>query len=149
MRANFPVAILIGVVAEFGGIPQLIFRDAGPIATETGVVFERRPRDRIVTVSEPEEPAEAHHGVRNTTGNFLDKQVIDFADNVLANAIDAGALDVLAGNEAVIGMNGCLSHGWILPSLIVGRSTHRRDKGSRKRSAEMSTRFGFKPQRPS
>src|SRR5262245_31942407 len=101
MRANFPVAILIGVVAEFGGISQLIFRDAGPIAAEIGVVFECRPRDRIVTVSESEEAAETHHGVRNTTGNLLNEQVVDFADNILANTIDAGALDVLAGNEAV------------------------------------------------
>ena len=67
------------------------------LAVARGVVLERRPRDRIVTVPEAEESAEAHHGVRNAAGNFLDEQVVDFADRLLANAIDAGALDVLAG----------------------------------------------------
>src|SRR5665647_1389666 len=80
---RFPGAIGPGIITEGWRITKLRFGDTGPIAAKRGVIFERRPRDRIMAMCQPQEPAEAHNCVSYATGNFLDQQVIYLTDRFL------------------------------------------------------------------
>src|SRR5262245_18595421 len=51
------VSVSPRVIAERRGVLQLSFGDAGAVSVETGVVFERRPWDRIVAVRETQKAA--------------------------------------------------------------------------------------------
>src|SRR5690348_11637263 len=55
----------VSLIAIFRGAAKLVLGDAGAIATEAGVIFQRLPGQGIVVVSDTEEAAEAQHGVRH------------------------------------------------------------------------------------
>ena len=57
VRASGVVPIPSVVVAVFGRALELGFGDAGPVAAELGVVFERLPGNRVVIVAEVEAPS--------------------------------------------------------------------------------------------
>ena len=67
MGHRFPISVGPGVIAELWRILELLFRNAGAEPTEGRIILQSRPRYRIVAVTEPEETAEAHHGVDDPT----------------------------------------------------------------------------------
>jgi hypothetical protein len=95
MRPRLPVTILPRVITELRCIVKLAFGNAGAVATQIRVVPECRPRYWVMTVTKTKEAPETHDRVRHTTGNLLDKQVVDLTDGFITSAIDLRSLNVL------------------------------------------------------
>ena len=56
-----------------------------------------------MAVTESKEPAEAHHGIQDATGDLVDQQVIDFTDAFIANSVDIRSLNILTRYESPVG----------------------------------------------
>ena len=76
-----------------------VANDAGAKSAKTGVVFERRPRNRVVAMRQPEKAAKAHHGVYHAPAHLLDDQVVDRANVLALRAVDRGSLDPVAFDQ--------------------------------------------------
>jgi hypothetical protein len=79
MRAGFPIPITPGIITELRSISQLSLGNPGAIAAQSGVVFERRPRDRIMAMTKPRKPPKLINGVGHPAADFLDHEVVDLA----------------------------------------------------------------------
>src|SRR4026207_1431173 len=64
-----------------------------------------------MAVTESKEPAEAHHGIQDATGDLVDQQVIDFTDAFIANSVDIRSLNILTRYESPVRVCCCLCHG--------------------------------------
>src|SRR5262249_8075355 len=62
----------VGLVAVFRRAAKLFFGDAGPIAAEPCIVFQRLPWQRIVIIAEPQEPAETKNGIGHPARDLVD-----------------------------------------------------------------------------
>jgi hypothetical protein len=96
MGANFPIAILPGIVAELGRVFELFFRNIGAKSAERLIVTQRTPRDGIVAVAETHEPAKAHDGIGHASRQLVDNEMIDLAYVLAIRSIDLGPVNVFA-----------------------------------------------------
>src|SRR5580704_6630804 len=55
-------------------------------------------------VAHAEEAAEADHRVSDPAADLVDHHVLDIAEVLAARVVDAGALDLIGGNEAARGV---------------------------------------------
>src|ERR1700733_1525964 len=91
MRFRLPIAIAPSVVAEIWRVLQLLFGDAGAIAVDRCIVFERLPGNGIMAVTETQKAAKTHHGIGNAPGDFLDHEVVDRAElGIVREGVNGG-----------------------------------------------------------
>src|SRR6185312_3793407 len=92
-----PVPVAFAAIS--GRTAQLVLGDAGAVAAKPCIVFQRLPGQGIVIVAEPEETAEAEHGVGHPAADLVDHDALDRADLALVRTIDGGALDLVAADQ--------------------------------------------------
>src|SRR5262249_18017518 len=103
---GLPVAVGPGIVAEGRCVLELPFGDTSHVGAELSIVFEGRPGDRVVAVTQAYESAKAHHSIGNTAGDLVDHEVVDLTDFLAVHVVDVRAFDVLARDQLVVGVNG-------------------------------------------
>ena len=96
MRACLPLSIGPGVIAEFRRILELSLCYASAIATESRVIFERRPWNGVVAMRQSEETAEPHDSLGDSTRDLLDQEMVNFSNRLFARAVDLSPLDIFA-----------------------------------------------------
>ena len=69
-RAGLIFPIPFVVVAVFWRTLQLLFGNAGPVATKIGVIFKRLPREGIMIVPDTKKAAKAQNRVRDLAGSL-------------------------------------------------------------------------------
>src|SRR5262249_48818049 len=111
MGANFPIAILPGIVTELGRVFELLLRNSRAESTERLIVSQGAPGNRIVAVTETHEAAKAHDGVGHASGQLVDDEMVDLTDIPAIGSIDRGSVDVFARNASMIWMSSCACHG--------------------------------------
>lgn len=111
MGPSFPVAILPGVIAEFGRVFELLLRNIGAEAAERLVVSEAAPRDRVVAVAEAQEAAEAHDSVGNTARHLVDDEVVDLTSVLAVGSIDLRPVEIFTRDAVMVRMCGSARHG--------------------------------------
>lgn len=92
-------AVIIAV-CEFGTILDLLFGEIDAVAIQFFVVMQLFPWQWIVVVTNTEEAAKAQNGVGDTTAALFKNDALDRADLLAVSAVDAGAFDLVTGNEA-------------------------------------------------
>ena len=80
VKARRPVSIFPRVVAEVGRVSELLLGDVGAKTTKRPVKGESTPWNGIVAVAEPHEAAKAHDRVGDAARDFVDNEVVDFAN---------------------------------------------------------------------
>jgi hypothetical protein len=79
------VPVPLAIAAVLGRTLQPISSEAGAVAAETCVVFQRRPRQRIVILADAEKSAERRYGIRDLTADLVDHDAL-YAPDLLINA---------------------------------------------------------------
>src|SRR5262249_50844517 len=111
MGANFPIAILPGIVTELGRVFELFLRNIGAESAKRLVVSQGAPWDGIVAVAETQEAPKAHDGIGHASRQLVDDEVIDLTDIFAIGSIDRGSVDVFTRNTLMVGMSSCACHG--------------------------------------
>src|SRR5664279_830884 len=87
------------VVAVFGRAFQLLLRDAGDVAAEIGIVFQRLPGQRVVVVADAQESTETQHRVGYLAAHLVDHHPFDGSDFLTVGAVNGGSLDLVATDQ--------------------------------------------------
>src|SRR6185436_17828848 len=122
-------------------ITYLSLGNACTIAAQISVVLQCCPGDGVMTVTESKDPAEAHHGIQDATGDLVDQQVIDFTDTFIANSVDIRSLNILTRYESPVRVCRCLCHHGLSSELRL--PDNRRRDASVPKSRRRSTCTGF------
>jgi hypothetical protein len=56
-----------------------------------------------MAMSKPQETTEAHNGIGYSTADFLNHEMVDFADLLITGSEDCGTLNVVAGDQKAAG----------------------------------------------
>src|SRR4030095_3937514 len=114
------------LVGVFGGAAKLVLGNAGDVAAQVGVVFQRLPGQRIMIVADAEQAAEAEHHVRHLAADLVDHDALDVADLFAVGPVDIRALDLVASDQAE---RLAIFHGHVdLPDVVFW--SQREDDGS-------------------
>ncbi|QTK79765.1 hypothetical protein AT6N2_C2110 [Agrobacterium tumefaciens] len=92
--------VIIIKIGKVRRVFDLLLGEVDPIAVQFLVIVELFPRQRVIVVANPKEAAEAQHGVGNTATTFFEDDPLDRTDVFAVSAVDAGALYLVAGDEA-------------------------------------------------
>src|SRR4029077_14336630 len=72
--------IPVGVPVVLWRALELIFGHANAVAAEPGVVFQIRPRHRVVVLAHAKESAKRHHCICDLAADFVDHDPLDAPD---------------------------------------------------------------------
>src|SRR5487761_240540 len=72
--------IPIALIPKLGSATKLHFRNSGDITTQTRVVFQGLPRQRIVIIAKTEESAEAKNRIGHFSTGLVDHDPFNRAD---------------------------------------------------------------------
>src|SRR5271165_2477541 len=95
MNIGFELAVAPGWIAPdvIGRRPlQLRLVEVDDVAALARVVFQQRPRERMIAISDADEAAERHNRVSDAAGLLFDHQVVDRAQVFASMVVDVGAL---------------------------------------------------------
>jgi hypothetical protein len=95
----FPTPVVVSAV--FRRTLEVLLGDAGPVATEAGIVLERLPRHRIMIVSDTQKTAKAQNRVRDLAGSLIDHDTLNRTDLRFFRSINRGALDLVTTDQTV------------------------------------------------
>src|SRR4051812_7500289 len=84
------------VVAIPGSTFELPLGDAGDVAAEIGIVFQRLPRQRIMVVADAEETPKAQYRVGHPAAHLVDHHPFDRSNLLAIGAVHGRALDLVA-----------------------------------------------------
>src|SRR6266581_9700766 len=82
------------VFPEFGCVLELLLGDRGDVTAKLLVIFQHRPRNRIMLGAHAKESTEAEHSVSNLARPLIDHKIFNAADFLTLRAIDRGSLNL-------------------------------------------------------
>src|SRR5215218_1958630 len=102
---TFATGPSLALALERRSAPQLVFSDIGAVATQTGVIVELRPGDRVVMTAKSQKAAENYIGIDDAPAHLFDHETLDGADVLALEVVHGGALNPIT-------LDNGLGHGW-------------------------------------
>src|SRR5690349_14124350 len=99
LRSGTVAPIPVLVLAVVRRTLELLLGEIHLVSTQTLVVRQDVPRQRVVIFANTHEPTEAHYGVRDFAAEFVDHHSLYGADLFAIRAVDRRILYFVTGDE--------------------------------------------------
>lgn len=110
MHARLPLTIHPAFVGVVRRALDQVLGDIREVSTTVSVVFQRRPRQRMMAGMQAHEAAKFDDRVKNAARFHINHEMVDLADFLATLIVNGRAIDVLARDQVGFPICGCSSH---------------------------------------